>query len=442
MYRNSTKLVAGAALWLALAAQAAAAPVAAGNASPLTLREVVKLAREHHLSVQASRHMLRSAQAQQREAASRYWPSISLESGPNYSYLPGMNIGSIPGMGGMVGFPSSGTVVDTTLSLRQTIFDSFATPDAVRLAELGVEIGEQQLKQAEQDTMLNAAIAYFQVLRAEGMRRVAAENLKQNEEHLRLGQSRLVAGTATQMDVLQLRAIASNARVALTQAENAIDLARLGLANAINQPLDDRSLAIPQAFGDLAVGDSTALGATVQQRPDFQQAQLRTKQSETRASLEGRGLWPTVAASSRYSQRDTNQGLLSAGVTMSWSVFDSARVRSRITASENEADASRLQLQLTKQAIELELLRGVKTRDEAHSRALALKEGLKAAQEAYRLGKSRFELGLATQVELRDVQTTLVQTENNLLQAETDWREAEVRLAKAMGVDLSGFLGR
>ncbi|MNT95961.1 Outer membrane efflux protein [compost metagenome] len=73
---------------------------------------------------------------------------------------------------------------------------------------------------------------------------------------------------------------------------------------------------------------------------------------------------------------------------------------------------------------------------------MALQEALTAAQEAYRLATSRFEVGLATNMELRDVQTTLVQTENNLLQAETDWREAEVRLARAMGVDLAGYLGR
>ncbi|GEM_PF-2170751 len=433
MKQISSIMGVGATLWLALTLQAAA--------TPLTLGEAVKLAHGRHLSVQASQHMLRSAQAQQREAASRYWPSISLETGPSYSHLPGAGFGSIPGMGGMVGFPSSGTVVDTTLSVRQTLFDSFATHDAVRFAELGVEIGQQQLKQVEQETMLNAALAYFQVLRAEGLRRVAAENAKQNADHMRLGRSRLAAGTTTQMDVLQLQAISANAQVALIQAENAVEIARLGLSNAINQPLDNRELVAPQAFAVLATADAAKL-ATVQQRPDFQQAQLRMKQSETRASLEGRGLWPTVSANSRYSQRDTNQGTLSAGVTVSWNALDSSRVLSRISASENEAEASRLQLQLTQQAIELELQRGLKTRDEAQRRAVALKEGLSAAQEAYRLAKSRFELGLAMQVELRDVQTTLVQTENNMLQAETDWREAEVRLARAMGVDLAGFLGR
>lgn len=430
----------GATLWLALTFPVVAAT--SGPASPLTLGEVVHLALDRHISVQASQHMLRAAEAQRREASSRYWPSIGLETGPSYSHMPGSGIASFPGVGGMVGFPSSGTVVDTTLSLRQTIFDSFATQDAVRMAELGVELGQQQLKQTEQDTMLSAALAYFQVLRAEGLRRVAAEDHEQNEEHLRLGQSRVEAGTATLMDVLQLKAIASNSRVALLQSQNAVEIARLSLSNAINQPVENRALVTPQALGLPGTGNAAQLASVFPERPDYQQALLRTKQSETRASLEGRGLWPTLAASSRYSQRDTNQGILSAGVTVNWNVFDAMRVKSRIEASESEAEASRLQLQLTKETIELELQRGVKTRDEARSRTVALKEGLQAAQEAYRLAKSRYALGMATQLELRDVQTTLVQTENRLLQAETDWREAEVRLARAMGVDLSRILGR
>ncbi len=432
MKRHLRSFGMGASLWLALASPSLAAE------APLTLHEVVGLARDRHLSVKASRHMLQAAEAQKSEAFSRYLPSLGLETGPSYSHLPGANLAAIPGVGGMVGFPSSGTVIDTTLSLRQVVFDGFATSDAVRLAELGVDISREQLKASEQETMQNAALAYFQVLRAEGLRRVATETLAQDEEHLHQGEARFAAGNTTRMDVLQLKAIVANARVALKQAQNAVEIARLGLAHAIAQPVADRPLAAPQGLSVRLQESASA----IRQRPDFRQAELRVTQSETRSALESRGLWPTISATSRYSQRDANQGIVSAGVTVGWSFLDSSRVLRRMEASQNEAEASRLQLQLTSQVIELELQQGLKRRDEALGRAEALKEGLAAAQEAYRLAKERFVAGLATNVELRDVQTTLVQTENSLLQAETDWREAEVRLARAMGVDLAGFLAQ
>ena len=63
-----------------------------------------------------------------------------------------------------------------------------------------------------------------------------------------------------------------------------------------------------------------------------------------------------------------------------------------------------------------------------------------AAQEAYRLAVQRFKVGLATTFEVTDVQNTLIQASNNYVQATNDLRVAELRLARALGVDLASYL--
>ena len=77
---------------------------------------------------------------------------------------------------------------------------------------------------------------------------------------------------------------------------------------------------------------------------------------------------------------------------------------------------------------------------EAKQRVETAREGLQSAQEAYRLAVKRYQVGIGTTFEVTDVQSTLVQSGNNYVQATNDLRVAEVRLARALGYDLAQLL--
>jgi outer membrane protein TolC len=190
----------------------------------------------------------------------------------------------------------------------------------------------------------------------------------------------------------------------------------------------------------LAVSPEKDLSAGIARRTEVQQLALAQQANETQVGLESRALWPNVAAVGRYSQRGFNQGQFLAGLNVNWALFDGFKTRNRMEVAQNNAEVAKVQVEQTRQQIALDIRQQYQTREEARVRISTAREGLSAAQEAYRLALKRFQVGLATTFEVADVQNTLVQSGNNYVQAVNDLRVAEIRLARALGYDLASFV--
>lgn len=427
---------------LALAAIVVASPARAQGLEPLALGDAVLLARTNSLAVQVSRQSVSVTEAERAATISNTMPNLAVSSSANYQELPSSSAGAFSGggLGNIVGFPATGAYVDTTVSASQVIFDAFATRDQLAILDANLRIGQLTAVQAEQDAMLGAATAYFEVLRAEGLARVAQDALKAAQEHLRLGELRFKAGMGTRAEVLQQRAQLAAAMGRLTQARNGVNVARLNLSNALNAPVGERPLVAGAPVPSVPVNLSKDLPAAIARRPEVIQLDTRQQADETRVSLESRALWPNLQASSRYAQRNFSEGQFQAGVTMNWALFDSFRVRNKMASAFEQARVTRLQAQQARQRVALEIRQQFQSRQEAQARLSAAREGLSAAQEAYRLALRRYEVGVATPFELTDVQATQVEAHNNFVQAENDLRIGEIRLARALGHDLAPML--
>ncbi len=417
-----------------------AAPAAAQPQEPLTLYEAIQLARANSLAAQQSRQAINVTEAERAVTVSNVLPTVGLQTSANYQDLPGLSGGGLGGFGNIVGFPASGAYVDTTVSASQTIFDAFATRDQLAIIEDNLRMGKLQAVQAEQDAMQQAAVAYFDVLRAEGLASVSADGVRQASEHMRLGELRLKAGTGTRAEVLQQRAQLANAQGQFTQARNGVNLARLTLSNILNAPVGDRPLAGDPAVPAISVELAKMLKPAIERRTEVKQLEAKQHAEETRVSLESRALWPNLAASGRYSQRNLAEGQWQAGVTLNWTIFDSFRVRNRMASALEQARVTRLATEQTRQRVALEIRQQFQSRLEAEQRVGTAREGLAASQEAYRLALKRYQVGIATPFEVTDVQTTMIQSSNNYVQAINDLRAGEVRLARALGYDLAEMI--
>jgi outer membrane protein TolC len=187
---------------------------------------------------------------------------------------------------------------------------------------------------------------------------------------------------------------------------------------------------------DLGKEIQPALG----RRTEVKQLEAKQHAEETRVSLESRALWPNLAATGRYAQRNLSEGQWNAGVTLNWTIFDSFRVRNRMASALEQARVTRIQAEQTRQRVALEIRQHYQNRAEAQQRVATAREGLAAAQEAYRLALKRFQVGVGTGFEVVDVQNTLIQASNNYVLAVNDLRIGEVRLARALGYDVGSML--
>jgi outer membrane protein len=92
------------------------------------------------------------------------------------------------------------------LSVEQPIFLGFRTTNSVKQAQSSVKAARQQLKVVESDVLLQAVTAFMDVIRAQVVVNLTAQNIEFLREQLRAAEDRLSVGEGTRTDVAQTNA--------------------------------------------------------------------------------------------------------------------------------------------------------------------------------------------------------------------------------------------
>jgi OMF family outer membrane factor len=390
------------------------------------------------LAAQQSRQTLDAALADKGVTQAQSLPSVSLSSSVNYNQLPGA--GALGGLSGLTFFPANGLYAQNQLSGSWTIFDAFASHDAIRIADKTIAADELAIVTAEQDAMAAAAASYFDVLKAEALVKMNAGAVARAKDQLALGTARYKQDLITRGDYLQLKSQLGNALNVYAQATNAVAIARLSFSNNVNAPVGDRALVPNPPLPALAVNLERDLPNALAFRTEVVQARLSEEAARSRVDLQGKASLPTVALTSSYSQRNLDAGQFSAAMQMSWALFEGGKVRAQVRSATSQAEASHTALELARQRVAVDVRQAHQNWLNAQSQVVNAQETLASAQEAYRLGLKRYQLDLLTQFALSDVAATLTQAETNMVTAVNDQRVAQVRLARALGLDLAKLL--
>ena len=89
------------------------------------------------------------------------------------------------------------------IQINQTLFDGFQTPNNVRSAKAQVLAAQYNLSNTEQNTLLNAATAYMNVIRDRKIADLRRQNLGFLNEQVRASRARFDVGEGTRTDVAQ-----------------------------------------------------------------------------------------------------------------------------------------------------------------------------------------------------------------------------------------------
>ena len=105
------------------------------------------------------------------------------------------------------------------IQLNQTLFDGFQTRNNVRSAEANIRASRESLRNTEQNTLLDAATAYMDVIRDRQIAVLTEQNLAFLNEQVRAARSRFDVGEGTRTDVAQAEAERANAIAILNDAK-------------------------------------------------------------------------------------------------------------------------------------------------------------------------------------------------------------------------------
>jgi outer membrane protein len=424
---------------LTVAAWPGASGAAESGGSELTLDEALRLASANHPRLLAARAQTEAQAARVGQTRAPLLPQVSGNAGYTRAY--GRQAASpSSGLFGSFGGGSWSNSYALGLGASQLIYDFGQTTGRWDAAKATLASQEQSERNFAVQVAFNLRSAFFTAAAARAMVKVAEENLRNQDLHLRQIQGFVEAGTRPEIDLAQVRTTRANAQVQLISSQVGYDIAKALLNQAMGSERGtDYEVASPPAEpveGEDGSTDSL-LPMALAARPDLLALarQLEAQELTTR-SIKG-GYAPALSASTGLSESGAALDRLDFGwygkLTLNWQLFGGGITDAQMREARASTAGLRAQYELQRQQVRADL-------EQARLGVRATKAAIEAAHEAtvnarvrLTLAEGRYQAGVGNAIELGDSQVALTTAAAQEVQAIYSLATARARLRQALG---------
>ena len=434
----------------------------AGSIASISLEQAVAIAFANSASLQAQREQVAAALASVQAVMGTYWPTISAFAAGGYegsrstitSNKPNDNLGFGPQFspngiaspsgptagafyvpdGGSLAATSGTGAIEGGLQLNYALLDFARTP-TMRAARAALERQRNSYANQLRSLQLQVSEAYYKLQQDEQLVRVYDANLRNDLVILQDTLDLKQAGLVPRLDVLRRRAIQAADEETLIQALADRAVARRQLAVLLNLPANvtpspsDPIVVQPRWPLDL----EASLLAAYRGNPELE-AILATRTALAQQSqATAAGLLPKLSlfangggSSSQTSLSNfdlggggccgstalplstTNGWDWSAGLTLTWLLFDAGSTAGQARALAKREAATAQQYAATRNDIRLRIEQAFFNHEASLAKLSSARRGVAAALEAFRDVRLRYLTGLDSELNLSNTQDRLI----------------------------------
>ncbi|NTV13676.1 MAG: TolC family protein [Desulfobulbaceae bacterium] len=407
----------------------------AADTRVLTLDQALALAASNNHDIAKAKEYGRMAQGKYLEERSAALPSLSLN-----GHMARQVDKAQSEMGlGLVPERQDGSALSVGVS--QALYTWGKVGAAIRAAEKGFKTADEKLRQANQNTDRDVAVAFYDILLAREQREIGARNLAQREKHLTAVQNRFAAGVATDYDVLAARVAVENSRPELIRADNQLRSCRDRLRFLLALPEEvDAAGSLETAMATLP-GYEEALAVARDHRPELAELHrwqevyaevvtIARADNKPRLDLKGGYGWEWLSAG----DNSADGKAWNLGVYLSFPFFDGLKTAGKVAQAESDLRGLNIDEAKMRDAIALEIRNALQGVNEAAEIVAALTGTVGQAERLLTMAEKGYELGVKISLEVEDAQVNLLAARGNLARARRDYLAARVDLERAMGV--------
>ena len=397
----------------------------------LTLQQCVDIALKRSPTIFAAVYTANAADARVGQALSAYYPQVSLSGAYDKSSLS---------QGSLAAGQTNGTqtLYQGNAALTQNIYDFGRTPSTVRIQRLNENAARSDQRNTVSQVVYGVKQAYYSLLQAEKNRDVAVETLKLTKDQLDQAQGFYDAGVKSKYDVTSAEVNMSNAKLALIRAENAVQVARVTLKNAMGAPeIPDFAIEDMLTFQKYPVTLNEAVQRAYTNRPDLQSIVAKKEASKESVSLARTGYYPALSGNANYGRVDNQfvpeKSEWSAGVTLNIPLFNGFLTNYQVKEAKENLNTQKANEETLRQSILLDV-------QQAYLNMSALEDGVAVAeltvrqsQENYDIVNGRYSAGVGSPLDVTNALVGLANAKTNYIAALANYKIAEAALLKAMG---------
>jgi outer membrane protein len=323
-------------------------------------------------------------------------------------------------------------------ALTQNVF-SLSLIQKWRAAKSGVEVASLSAEVTKRDTMALVGLIYLETLRAKAAVEARNADVSLNQELLHLATERKSAGMATRLDVARAKVQLENERQRLLVAENERDRGQLNLIRAMGLSFDVQ-LVLTDEMAMVPVPEQTmseALAVANENRTELKVQKQRERLASLTLSSVASERVPSIQASGDVgligNQIPDMLTTDNVQVLMTVPIFDGGQREGRISESRSVLRQEAINTQDVRFQVSLEVRDALLTLHSAKKQVAVAEEGLKLSLTELELARERFAVGVATNIEVTNAQTSVAQARDNLIQSLFTFNAARISLARSQG---------
>jgi outer membrane protein len=323
-------------------------------------------------------------------------------------------------------------------ALTQNVF-SLSLIQKWRAAKSGVEVASLSAEVTKRDTMALVGLIYLETLRAKAAVEARNADVSLNQELLHLATERKSAGMATRLDVARAKVQLENERQRLLVAENERDRGQLNLIRAMGLSFDVQ-LVLTDEMAMVPVPEQTmseALAVANENRTELKVQKQRERLASLTLSSVASERVPSIQASGDVgligNQIPDMLTTDNVQVLMTVPIFDGGQREGRISESRSVLRQEAINTQDIRFQVSLEVRDALLTLHSAKKQVAVAEEGLKLSLTELELARERFAVGVATNIEVTNAQTSVAQARDNLIQSLFTFNAARISLARSQG---------
>src|SRR4051812_23084391 len=430
MTTNGMRWTAGLALLVGTIPMSAQQPTQRSAQQPvpgvqrITFADAIQIALKQNLTVRQAENTLEIQQATASQAGKTLLPDFRF------------SVNSSDAVGRQFNLNEGRFTTQQTQSLSPGVGSSFLVFDAnktranIVAARADVAASSLDLARSRQTAVFTVASDFVALVSNQSQLDVQRENLVALQAQLDQIQQFANAGARPISDLYQQRASVASAQLAVTQAERAVEVAKINLIQALQlDPAREYEFVAP-TIPDVATARTFRLDSLVAvayaRRPDINAAQSRVAAAaqDVRAARAGR--WPSVSGNLSYgttyssasdsaifNQFEQRRGG-SIGVNFSLPIFDRGNVKLAQSRAAILEENARLTLVNQQQTVALEVRRAWLDVRSAQQQLVAATAQQVAAQQALDAVQQRYNVGAATLIEITQARSQLVNAQSAL----------------------------